>query len=108
MAYAYSEKNKGRFSRLIVGESEFPSSKETLGFLVGTYWYSADQGEMPNTYEFPKQFIQSFEKAEELFLEESSKNHSWGCGGETAYIAPVYKDGEIGRMCNEIMHMSEA
>ena len=70
--------------------------KEVMAYLLGTEWFSADQGDMPNNHEFPTKFFLNKEDAEREFVEMNKKNDTWGFGYQMAYIAPMYADGTIG------------
>ena len=55
-------------------------------YLVGVCWFSADQGDFPNTSQFPKKCFGSLEEAEALYQELSKKDNSWTGGGQSAYL----------------------
>lgn len=59
-------------------------------YLVGTSWYSADQGDMPNRSEFPCfVFVDDFESADAKYQDIAKNDKSWGFGSETAYLVEM-------------------
>lgn len=68
-----------------------------IGYLIGWEWFSADQGDAPNNFEFPERFIREREEAEAEFEKlKEEKNKKWGFGYQKAYIAEIQEDGTIG------------
>lgn len=55
-------------------------------YLVGAIWYSADQGDYPNTREFPSYCCATFEEALEKYEELAKEDSSWGFGSQKAYL----------------------
>ena len=80
-----------------IGQQE-QEPKRVQGYLLGRSWYSADQGDACNCYEFPKKFVIDEGEAHRWLDAESLKDDDWGYGFDRAYIAPVYSDGSIGDM----------
>ena len=59
-------------------------------YLVGTKWYSADQGDWPNTSEFPYfVFVDDFASADAKYKDLAKNDRSWGFGSETAYLVEM-------------------
>lgn len=58
-------------------------------YLVGSKWYSADQGDWPNTSEFPAYVFCNLEDAENKYEEIRKSDKSWGFGSETAYLVEM-------------------
>ena len=67
-----------------------------IGYLVGIEWFSSDQGNYPNTSEFPSKFYSDKNAAYADFEEKRRENDSWSFGCRRAYIAPIDADGNIG------------
>ena len=60
-------------------------------YLVGTVWYSADQGDFPNSSDFPYfVFVDDLQSAKVKYDELSqSRDRSWGFGFERAYLVSM-------------------
>ena len=58
-------------------------------YLVGTTWYSADQGDFPNSSDFPYFAFVDLEEAKAKYNELSSHDRSWGFGFEKAYLVSM-------------------
>ena len=56
-------------------------------YLVGIVWYSADQGDFPNTDSFPAVVYPSLEEAERKYTELAKEDRKWGFGWQEAYLA---------------------
>lgn len=82
----------------ILGTTNFVTNtkkEKIIGYLVGKEWFSADQGDAPNNFEFPDKFIIDETEAMETFEKLKNTNAEWSFGYERAYIAEVYEDGTI-------------
>lgn len=55
-------------------------------YLVGVVWFSSDQGDWPNTYEFPSFVFDNLEEAEAKYMELAKGDHTWTCGFQEAYL----------------------
>ena len=62
-------------------------------YLVGTYWYSADQGDWPNVQAVPEFLFEKLEDAEAKYEELAKTDSSWGFGWSTAYLVEASPDG---------------
>ncbi len=59
----------------------------TIIYLVGTNWFSPDQGDFPNTHEFPSYCFATLEEADVKYQELARKDRDWGHSGfQEAYI----------------------
>lgn len=58
-------------------------------YLVGNCWFSADQGDFPNNFHFPKLITSSRDEADKKYDELAKKDDSWGCGCSSAYLISV-------------------
>ena len=56
-------------------------------YLVGRVWYSPDQGESPNTSEFPSQCFATLEEAEVAYNELAKDDNDYGYSFQKAYLA---------------------
>ena len=56
-------------------------------YLVGVVWFSSDQGDWPNNYEFPSCLFDNLEDAEAKYEELAKGNSTWTCGFQEAYLA---------------------
>ena len=55
-------------------------------YLLGIAWYSADQGDYPNTSNFPSYCCATFEEALAKYEELAKEDRSWGFGSQKAYL----------------------
>lgn len=55
-------------------------------YLVGICWYSGDQGDFPNTSEFPSQCFDDYKEAEAAYSELAKRNSRWSFGFQEAYL----------------------
>ncbi|MBR0460696.1 hypothetical protein IJI91_01755 [Candidatus Saccharibacteria bacterium] len=77
--------------------AKYNVNKEVKGpiiYLVGSVWYSADQGDWPNVREFPESAFSSLREAEAKYEELSRMNKSWGFGFQEAYLVEA-RNGEL-------------
>ena len=64
-------------------------------YLVGTVWYSGDQGDFPNTWNFPESAYASLEEAEAEYERLSAaRDRCWHGGLEKAFLVEA-RDGRI-------------
>lgn len=71
-------------------------------YIVNTEWYSADQGDFPNTAIITHGIYSKKEEAIKRYKEIRKNDRNWGYGWETTYLLEVtmdeeYKEREIGR-----------
>jgi hypothetical protein len=64
-------------------------------YLVGIVWYSADQGDYPNTDNFPQVVFANLEEALEKYEELAKDDRKWGFGWQEAYLAEAEFGKEI-------------
>lgn len=64
-------------------------------YLVGVVWFSADQGDFPNTDNFPTAVFACLEEAEEKYKELAKEDREWGFGSQEAYLAEAEFGKEI-------------
>ena len=62
-------------------------------YLVGSCWYSGDQGDFPNNFHFPTFISESLEEAERMYEEKAKEDDTWGYGCKSAYLIS-YHDGK--------------
>lgn len=68
-------------------------------YLIGTSWYSSDQGDYPNTDNFPEYVETEWSKALSRFEELKKKDRSWSCGSQKAYLVQM----EVGKQGHETL-----
>ena len=71
-------------------------------YLIGALWYSADQGDYPNNFEFPRYCTTDIETAERQYAELAKDDHEWSFGFCEAYLI---ESGETGF---KVIHGSDA
>ena len=62
-------------------------------YLVGVYWYSADQGDWPNVQAAPQFFFERLKDAKAKYEELAKADRSWRFGFQTAYLVEASPDG---------------
>ena len=55
-------------------------------FLVGSIWYSGDQGDLPNACEMPSYCFATLEEAKVKYQELAKFDSVWSFGFQEAYI----------------------
>lgn len=100
----HSDKNYERIEKMeewlndltnrAINSNDQDKPEEVIGYLLGKEKFSAG-GDLPNTEDFPTEFIRDREEALTKFKERQKEDKKSSTSYSYAYIAIVYENGEV-------------